>query len=113
MKPIIKILFLLVFSFQVDAGAYTGKSNVTWVGTIVGDRFSIGGNWSNPLGCTKHEGLWRIYSINNSMDELKVMYSTALAAYTAGNTIELYAHECDSDGRTAARSMYTPSRIGN
>ena len=107
------LLGLLLFSAASLAGEYTGKSKVKWLGTINGNTFAIGGDWSNPLGCTKADGLWKIYSENNSEQELQVMFSMALAAYTSGNTIELYAHKCDPDGRTVARSMYIPSRSGN
>ncbi|NVJ60829.1 MAG: hypothetical protein HWE27_10575 [Gammaproteobacteria bacterium] len=106
-------LFFIATSVVVSAGSYTGKSKVKWLGTIFDDHFAIGGDWTNKLGCSKDDGLWKIYSVNNSMEELKVMYSTALAAYTSGNTIELYAHECGADGRMHARSMFTPSRTGN
>lgn len=114
MNKIILTICLVVAANFSNAGAYTGKSEVSWISSIYGDYFVVSGSWSNVLSCsTMQEGIWKIYSENNSMEDLQSMYSMALAAYMAGKTIELYAHRCGTDGRPNARSIYLPSRSGN
>lgn len=104
---------LMLSAAAAYAGGYTGKSNITWIGTIRNNQFSISGDWGNPMGCPEMGGkIWRIRSDSNSMEELQAMYSAVLAAYMGGKTIELYSHECGDDGRPHARGVFIPSRHG-
>lgn len=108
------IFILLVSGNNALAGDYTGKSEINWMSSIRGDNFLISGDWSNSLQCTNLNGnIWKILSDKDSVEDLRAMYSMALAAHMSGKTIELYAHECGSDGRPHARSLYIPSRSGN
>lgn len=111
---------LISLSAYADAGAYTGKANVLWIGSLYGDYFVIAGDWANVMGCSNYstdtrQRIWKIYSETGSVEDLKSMYSMALAAYMSGKTIELYSHGCDgggTNGRPMARSIYLPSRLG-
>lgn len=97
MKKLI-IAILAFASTQTFAGGWSEWAVPTKIDVERGGGFMIYGSFGNAGGCVSVDKLY----VKIDHPQYKVIYATALAAFSGKSRIQAYVHSCESVGWYAA-----------
>jgi len=108
------LIALLITSFVVNAGEYTGPAKITKFRNIDGTGlFVIMGEWdkSKADGCS-NASKWVVgeHSNYSSPESISSAFSMVLAAYMADKTVDLYIDGCNSANQPKVSAIWLPGR---
>ncbi|MCW8876192.1 MAG: hypothetical protein OQK04_04215 [Kangiellaceae bacterium] len=107
------LIVFLVFPQLALAGGYSNWAIPTRIDIERDGGFMIYGAFGNPAGCNEPN---RIY-VQKAHPQYAEIYSTALAAFSAGKKLQAYVHQCTAvgwySGSQVIFNTVTPSGVVN